>query len=458
MENVFVRSLWGLGLAALSAILLTLAFPPYNIWPLIWVGFLPMLLAQYKVMPRKLSSLALGVGVGGFFLGYFNDIFQGSVWYMQVLPFLIGIIATIMGMGDRDFHERTGFRWFPLHFSSLWVGIEMIRGLIPIFGTWGFVGYALYEQPWLIQPVSIFGIYGLDFLILLVNCAIALCVMGFSHGKKVLMVTGILLIFWMGLSLMLLSQQEPKLRVATIQPGSTIQREEDLQRLYDLTRQAARDGAELILWHEGALPFDPRENRTSELQALAGDTGAYIIIGYVVRTEAGLRNEATLLAPDGEFLGVYGKDHPVALAGETSLSRGTYPVYHTDLGSLGIIICYDLDFTDTARKITRNGARLIGVPSFDWSSVASKHYSHLVFRAVENRVTMMKADMGYASAIIDPYGRIIRRAVTTDRDSAILLADVPMGRGNALGTILGDWVGWLCLIGMGVFMLCIRYR
>ncbi|MEW5933494.1 MAG: hypothetical protein AB1816_07925, partial [Bacillota bacterium] len=60
---------------------------------------------------------------------------------------------------------------------------------------------------------------------------------------------------------------------------------------------------------------------------------------------------------------------------------------------------------DTARKVARNGARLLTVPSFDWLAIAHKHYTHLVFRAIENRVSAVKADVGFA--IVDPYGRIL---------------------------------------------------
>ena len=48
----------GLALSALSGVLLLLAFPPYGVWPLMWVGFIPLVLAQYRLMPRRWSSLA----------------------------------------------------------------------------------------------------------------------------------------------------------------------------------------------------------------------------------------------------------------------------------------------------------------------------------------------------------------------------------------------------------------
>ncbi|MFO3798014.1 MAG: nitrilase-related carbon-nitrogen hydrolase, partial [Anaerolineales bacterium] len=152
----------------------------------------------------------------------------------------------------------------------------------------------------------------------------------------------------------------------------------------------------------------------------------------------------------------FGKDHPVVFAGETSPTRGTYPVYDTPLGRLGTIICYDLDFTDTARRITRNGAQLILVPSHDWPQIAAKHYTHLVFRAVENRVSLVKADnSGNDSAIIDPYGRILASAITPggDRNGQFVLADVPLGTADSLTVRLGDWMGWIALAGMAFFLI-----
>ncbi len=251
----------------------------------------------------------------------------------------------------------------------------------------------------------------------------------------------------------MLDAPAPNVRVAAIQPAIRIRSEEGLQWLYAQTRRAAAQGAKLIVWNEGALPFDPQMEHTRELRALTSETGIYLAIGYRIRTEQGLRNEVTVLTPEGEFLGVYGKDHPVAFAGETSLTRGSYPVYNTPLGRLGTIICYDLDFTDTARRLARNGAQLIAVPSFDWPAIAAKHYSHVVFRAVENRVAMVKADIAFDSAIIDPYGRIIKRAVKPESEPATLVADVPLGTANAPAIFLGDWVGWLCLAGMIFFIV-----
>ena len=462
------RILAGLALAGLSGLLLTLAFPPYNLWPLILVGFVPAVVAQHRVMPRPLSGLAYGVALGGFFWGYFGPMFAHTVWFMEWLPLIVAVIATVLSGGDRAFHERTGYRWFVLNGAVVWVGIEAIRGFAPVIGTGGFVAYALYEQPWLIQPVGVFSIYGLSLLIMAINYALALGVLALLDGRVRLEplpgpVAGPLArrwlgglaavtLAWAGLSLTLLGQAATteRVQVAALQPG-WVGAQGAGGTLIAQTRQAAAQGAQLVVWSEGGLDHDPQARDTAAYQALAPETNTHIVIGYGVRTPQGWRNEATLLAPDGRFLGVYGKDHPVVWLGETSISRGTYPVYQTALGPLGTIICYDLDFTDTARKVAANGARLIAAPSNDWAGLAEQQYTFLVFRAVENRVAVVKADSGLDSAIIAPTGEIVARAVSAAPRAGILLAPVALGRADAPLIRLGDWVGWLCIVGTLVF-------
>ncbi len=432
-----------------------------------------MLLAQFRVLPPKISSLASAIAVGGWLGGYLTPIFAGSGLYMTWLPLLIAGISYLADSGVRAFHERTGYRWFVPYGALNWVGFEMIRSFIPIMGTWGFVANTLYGQPWLIQPVSVFSIFGLGLLIMSINFGLALGVLFLFDrrwrldpgipplaGRSVRRwILGVLaaLVAWTGLSLALFrTPTTPTVRAAALHYDAGVPPWSAVDRFSELTRRAAQDGARIVVWPEIAIQGDPQVTNTDHFRQLAAETDAHLVLGYVVQvTERAWRNEATVLTPDGRFLGVYGKDHPVTFAGETSLTRGTYPVYDTPLGRLGTIICYDLDFTDTAR-ITRNGAQLILVPSHDWPAIGAKHYTHLVFRAVENRVSMVKADnSGNDSVIVDPYGRIIVAALTLggDRTGQALVADVPLGTGDSLAVRLGDWTGWIALAGMAFFIV-----
>ncbi len=464
----------GIFLAICSAILLTLSFPPYGFWPLIWLAFIPMLVAQFRVMPRKVSGLASAIAIGGWLGGYLTPIFAGSGLYMTWLPLLIAGISYLADSGVRAFHERTGYRWFVGYGALNWVGFEMIRGFIPIMGTWGFVANTLYSQPWLIQPVSIFSIFGLGLLIMFVNYGLGLGALylfdrrwkldpGIPPLAKLSVrnwVLGVLaaLVAWTGLSLALFrTPTTGTVRVAALHYDAGAPPWGAVDAFSELTRQAAQGGARIIVWPEMAIEGDPQVTNSAAFRRLAAETDAYLALGYFVRVnEHGWRNEVTVLTPGGQFLGVYGKDHPVVFAGETSLSRGTYPVYETPLGRIGTIICYDLDFTDTSRNVTRNGAQLILVPSHDWPQIATKHYTHLVFRAVENRVSLVKADnSGNDSVVIDPYGRIIASAITPggDRSGQVVIADAPLGAGDSLAVRLGDWPGWIALAGMVFFFI-----
>ena len=166
------RVVLGLALAALSAVLLVLAFPPFDLWFLAWVAAVPALVAQYRVLPRKISALASSIFNGGWVLGYLGPIFAGSGSFMEYLWLYVAVISLLSDGGNRAFNERTRYRWFVVQGVAGWVGVEMIRGFLPIAGTWGFIAYTLYRQPWLIQPASIFGIYGVSTLIVLVNFAL----------------------------------------------------------------------------------------------------------------------------------------------------------------------------------------------------------------------------------------------------------------------------------------------
>lgn len=478
-KQFLTRSILGLALGVLSGLAFWLAFPPYEVWPLIFIGWVPALVAQQRVMPAKFSSVPSALAIGIWLEGYMGPVFRPTGSYMIYLPLVAALISLLVDLGKRKFNIKTRYRWFVMEGALSWAGIEMIRLFIPIAGTWGFIAYPLYRQLWFIQPASIFGIIGQGMLIMTVNLVIALGLIYWFDQRenpeapsivpeKTLTRwangTALAVVLWTVLSLALFRPANgPELTVAAIQPDispiitGNLGDEELLGQIHAAmltqTRQAADQGAEFIVWPEGSMLFDPQVEDKLGLANLAQETESYLAVGYVVNLDDGsFRNEATVIDPSGEFLGVFGKDHPVVFGGETSPTRGTYPVYQTSVGNLGTIICYDLDYTDTARKLAAQGAQLIGVPSNDWGGIADKHYTHVVFRAIENRVAMVKADGGYDSAIVDPYGRINALAVFPEGGEATLVSGVLLGSGEGtINTRLGDWVGWLGLGGIVFF-------
>jgi apolipoprotein N-acyltransferase len=436
-----------------------------------------MAVAEYRVLPAAWSAVGPAVGVGSFMVGYFGGLFPGrAAWYMKALPLLVAVFIYGARRGERARRERTGYALLPLLGATTWVGLELVR--LPLLGTWGFFGYALYRQAWLLQPVRWVGIFGLDLLIVLVNYAIALLVIArLDRGRvfdtprpvvprhAVFWCAGVFLSLgvWCVLSLGLISSagNAPLVRVAVLQPGvrrnagATPETRDrtTLDRLAAQTQAAARRGARLVVWPEAALGADPAIAYARELTDLARTSGARLVVGYGISTPAGRRNEVITVDPNGQFLGRYGKDHPVGFLGGTSVWRGTYPTVDTPFGRIGTIICYDMDFTDSARELARRGAKIIAVPSADWPAIATKHYTFAVFRALETGAAVAKSEYSLDSAIVDGYGRIAASAITPAGSEAVLVADVALRDGVPLAARLGDWVGWLCLAAMSGEML-----
>lgn len=460
-------------LSILSGVGIWLALPPYGVWPLAWVGWVPVLLAQYRLMPRRFSMIPPALATYIWVKGYLTPVFGGSGLFMAYLAEIVFVISLLTEGGNRRFNERTGYRWFVLQSAVGWSGVEMIRLFVPIAGTWGFIAYAHFRTPWLLQPLSIVGIVGMGFLMVLVNFALAQAVIRLWDQRwgagdaptpspiatrRWLRGVGAATGVWLIVSLALFFQplSPTRVRVAAIhtfpQPIAIFTEQPDaLPALHadmiERTRAAAREGAQVILWSEVSFFHDPQEEDQLGLSSLARELGTYLGIGYGIIKDGRIwRNEATVIDPQGRFLGVFGKDHPVVFAGEISTTRGTYPVYQTSLGRMATIICYDLDYTDTAQKMARQGAQLLLIPSNDWAGIARLHYVHAMYRAIENRIPVIKADAGYDSVIMDAHGRIVASSITPEGRSALVVADVPLGSGRGtLVSHLGEWVGMLCL-------------
>ncbi len=487
-ETGISRTVLGLGLGVVSAILLILAFQPYSFWPLAFIAYVPMQLAAYRVLPLRLSGLAPGIGLAGWLLVFLVSLFGTSpvTWIFVVIALAVGVLTVVGTPQLRKFHERTGFRWFILQGAVDSAGIELVRSFIPMISTHAFFAQTMYTQPWMVQGISIFSVYALTVVILMVNFGITLALMialdrrrpwdeyprvGQGVGRRWITATGLVLAIWVGIGLMTLAAapSDPEtLRVAGVQHGFAraghLEPDNQLERLEALSQQtriAAGQGAQLVLWPELGLGFDPQVEHTAALQALAAETGTHILIGYgVVTPQDEWRNEAVMLTPQGEFLAVYGKNFPSTPGEPPIVTAGSYPVYETPLGNLATIICNDVNHTASTRTLARNGAQLITVPTLETGApgLGWEQRTQMVLRAVENRVSTVKVDAAGIAMVVDPYGRILADETFPEGEAHALVADVPLGTGNTLYTRFGDWFGWLALAGLVVSQVGISIK
>ncbi len=468
----------GILLSALSGVMLLLSFPPYGIWPLMWVGFVPYIVAQYRLMPFKWSSLAAALAYLLWLGPFLGRLFGTEIgFFFTYLGVWIAILNLLVAK-DRKFQEITRYRWLVLFGVFGFVGFEMVRAtFIPLIATSAFVGYTQASQAWLIQPVSIFSVYGLDLLILLVNYSLALAVIAWFDrrwksqdaipvdgrmARNWLAITGGVLGVWVILSLVMFnrSTDQARVRVAALRanfPAPAFQDEVNtaevrFQAFAEQAREAAAQGAQVLYTSEMMFNFDPQKEFTEEFRSVARETGAYIFISYVVSQEGEpWRNEAVLLTPQGEFLDVYGKNH--AFGEPPSALRGVFPVHKTPLGRLATLICHDANYTDITRRLVRNGAQVTAAPIHEFGGFGEQYWTNALFRAVENRTAMIVSGASTISAIINPDGSLVALDSDSRGSRVTLVGDVVLGSGPTPYTFSGDILGWVSLAGYIFFMV-----
>ena len=488
------------GLTLLSAVLLIVIWPSFgNLWWLTFVALVPMYVAQYRLLPRRWSAVPVAVAFGAYnfalFLQGASVMALGSILALGAGAALVGLV---IGVFQRPFTERTGYRWFVVQLPLIWVSIDLLIQNNEILGTYSWIAYRLASAPQLVQPVSVTGSPALSLLIHVINAAVALAVLALIDRRypgladvpvpaRVLKWSVAIPVaaaaIWTIASVLIFrdvsQRMGPEVRVAAVQPGldnaipgtlisakpaggrTEDQRNTDqIAELTAMTREAAAQGAKVVVWPEETLNYDPRITRTDWIPALVRDTGVYLAMGFTPNgDDSSAPNTSLLWSPQGEVTAVYYKTKRVLVEGESFTPGTVYPTVNTPVGTLGMIICFDIDFPDgPARLVARNGAQMILAPSIDFRSIADLRSASTAFRAVENRVAMVKADVAWDSVIAAPNGQVITStAVHTERgDTALLVADVPLGpRGAPFTRLGGAPFQWLTYLTTALMMLAI---
>lgn len=153
-----------------------------------------------------------------------------------------------------------------------------------------------------------------------------------------------------------------------------------------------------------------------------------VVCSDFIESDGATYNTAFFLGRDGEPIGRYHKTCPTWSECGTRRRGTSLPVFPTpDLGTVGMLICYDLVFPETARCLALAGADIIFFPTMGGAAVGEGDIGlqALRVRAAENHVFLVVAFRGAGSMIISPRGKIIARA---DGPDGLAIADInPLG-------------------------------
>ncbi|MFC1807433.1 apolipoprotein N-acyltransferase [Candidatus Omnitrophota bacterium] len=351
-------------LAITAGLLLGLSFSTFNLSFLVWIGLIPLLFAISNVSPKKAFILSYIAGFVFFFSSMYWLIYVTPAGWIvislyQALYFgLFGLVsqAVIARRPQADKAIPTSHSLQATSYviiPALWVVLEYLRSIIGGGIGWNLLGYSQYENLPLIQIADITGVYGISFLIVLVNFAIYSMIrmaikcqrthkklfaksnLSFSQETKINPLFQTLIIF---LSVILVlaygykkigqidhaaETSRHRLKISVIQPNIEQLHKWDasykdyiLNRLKSLTLQAQRDDPDIIVWPETSIPGYPNRDRKLHdfVKDLALRTDRYILAGapMIATVRNKDYNSALLFSKEGRLVSQYNKLRLVA--------------------------------------------------------------------------------------------------------------------------------------------------
>ncbi len=430
-----------LALAVFSAILLSLSFLNLNLEFLAWFGIVPLLFA----LEGKNKPQARLPGGQAFLISYVC----GFLFFVASMYWLIHVTA--IGWIGLSLYQALYFGFFGLVFyfirtrnylviSSAWVFLEYIRS--NLFGGigWNLLGYSQYKNLPIIQIADFTGVYGISFLIMLMNIAIygtikmavkcynldsAFKIKGKSFKEDiktnpVVLTLAVLVLF---ISVLVYGHKSlsgnnaqysiPNTQYKSLAKVSIIQGNIPQKLKWDekytryimdtyekLTIQAAKDKPLLIIWPETSVPgfLNYERELLRWLKRLITKTGANVLVGAPMVREENLDedyNSAVLFSKRAGFLGQYDKLHLVLL-GEfipfekylpflrkiSPLSGNfvpgkEYTVFNLPSADFSVLICFEDIFPGLVRQFVKKGAQfMVNMTNDAWFGNSCAAYQH----------------------------------------------------------------------------------
>jgi apolipoprotein N-acyltransferase len=454
--------------ALISGALLALSFPKFGHPALAFIALTPLFVALsgWTGRPNDIRGVPAR-------RGFFYGLLTGIVHYAGTVYWTSGTVATFGGL---SWLVAVPVAFLLVLYMSLYLGLAAAAAAVMIrrFGAIGLVmapvtlvaaeyarAHVFGGFPWiplgnaivsllpLVQIASLTGVYGVSWLLAMLNALVALVAM--SDGRRRLLAAGIALVLLTGASLWgaarlrdnRLTRDGTPFRIALIQ-GNVPQTEKwDASRATDiyerylrLTRDAATRGAQLIVWPESATPFFFDEDPVSahRTRQLVHEIGVPLLFGTdeIERgTPPRYYNSAFILDERGATAAVYRKMFLVPF-GEyvpfgnllsfvgplvdavSAFSPGQQVTMLPVNGHMiSTAICYEVVYPHLIREGVMQGAELLTTITNDaWygeTSAPWQHFDLATMRAIEQGRYLARAANTGISGIVDPYGRVTLR-------------------------------------------------
>ncbi len=499
-------------LAAASGLFLAASFSTLNLHFAAWFALVPLLLALRGQTVKN-----------GFWLGGITGIFYfagtvywvtNSIYFYGGIPLIPASLITLLLcsylalypalFAAASVHVRNGNpRLFFIAVPLIWTALELARTYVFSGFPWALLGYTQYRLLPVIQIADITGVYGVSFLLVLVNTSVAEFI-GEKKNWPAIVISILALVLTLGYGFVKLRPKERSdgINISVVQ--GNIEQDKKWDPAYQseviavykrLTLEALKHRPDLVIWPETALPFyfggtfDNDKPLTDDLIAFVKQNNVPLLFGsptYEILSNRHIisRNSAFLLSGEGQVVAEYSKIHLVPFGEYVPLKKifffidkltqavgdaeagSTYTVMtvpYSELGkrketSLCTVICYEIIFPDLVRRFVDRGASIVTTITNDaWfgkTAAPYQHFSMAVFRAVENRVPVARAANTGISGFIDAQGRILE--TSNIFAEAYLTHRLLPGLEKSFYTRYGDLFSYCCVFFTLIMLVACR--
>ncbi|MFO0676447.1 MAG: apolipoprotein N-acyltransferase [Polyangiaceae bacterium] len=485
-----------LALATISGLCYCLAFPGFDVWPLAFVAWVPLLVALHGRTPKEALVLGLVMGTTTTFAGFYwlADMLRTFSGFPTVACLFFVFVISVYQAGQFTLtawlYARASTRGYPaaLAFACAFVASELV---FPLLFPWYF-GTAVYKVPVLAQTAELGGPILVGLVLVAANLTLAELVVARvakrAVDRRLVGVTSgafaVAVAFGaVRMPMVRRTMQEAETNEVGIVQGNMAliaKREnpnEGLKRHKRMTAELKERGADVVVWSESSVAFTVPEAMAPNFvrERIAGGLDVPLVFGGVVfrRGQSGGGGEKwfnTAFGTDakGDIQGRYDKQFLLAF-GEYLPFGDTFPILHewspnsghfskgTSLDPLrmtidgkervlSMLICYEDIIPSFTNALARHGHPdlLVNITNDAWFGDTVEPWEHLAlatFRAIEHRRYLVRSTNSGVSAIVDPLGNIVAHTGTFKAET--LLAPIRWLRTTTLFEIVGDvpWYG-----------------
>lgn len=449
-----------------SGLLVGLAFPPFHLWWLAWVAFVPLLYAVERHGTAGALTAAVAAGLVLTDISLYGLVAYEPLLWLAVLSvqplWPVLAVALLRGVGVAGWSARA-----VVAAPVLWVGCELLFQEVLLLPASIGITQARSGAP--VQVAEIGGASGLSFLIVLTGALGARAVHRIRHsgvghgwsGAALAVMVPILAFAYGVLRAPIAPDSDCAARGRVLQPAipfalnvqswvEPADRRRIRKWFWEQMEASADSEADLIFWPEGGAAFESFRAGAARERLIehARHRNQHLFVSAIDFDSRGRKlNSIFTFSPD-ERIGKYDKRAPVPVAEATVAPGRRSGLIDTTAGLAGLMICYESCFPGQAQSLADRDAAFLVTSANDTalgiSAVPGLHLSMGILRAVENRRSMVHASNGGPSAIISPTGEILAKTQLGERRA--IEGCIATISSKSVFTRFGHWFAPVCSI------------